>query len=159
MIAESRKQNVADIPAPPFAFEQNLDGTQDAVRGALAMFLDRLAPLPLSDDEIGVVELVMAETLNNIVEHAFRDHPQPGLIRIRCQYHSNNLYLRITDLGDAMPNSVLPQPKGLDIDVAVEDLPEGGFGWGLIRALTGDVSYARSGPMNITTMRVPVGTA
>ena len=148
---------MADTPAPPFAFEQTLDGTQDAVRGALAFFLNRLAPLNLSDDARDTIELVVAETLNNIVEHAFCDHPQPGFIRIRCHYRSGDLHLRITDFGNAMPDRALPQPKKFDAASPVSDLPEGGFGWNLIHELTGDVSYARSGPMNIINMRIPVG--
>lgn len=42
-----------------------------AVRKALKELLDGLAPLDLDIEEMGTVELVMAEALNNIVEHAY----------------------------------------------------------------------------------------
>ena len=35
-----------------------------------------------------------------------------------------------------------------DLDVAREDLPEGGFGWFLIRQLAWDVRYVREGRTN-----------
>jgi serine/threonine-protein kinase RsbW len=42
-----------------------------AVRKALKELLDGLASLDLDIEEMGTVELVMAEAPNNIVEHAY----------------------------------------------------------------------------------------
>ena len=49
----------------------SIDSTQMAVRKALKELLDGLSPLDLDIEEMGTVELVMAEALNNIVEHAY----------------------------------------------------------------------------------------
>jgi serine/threonine-protein kinase RsbW len=49
----------------------SIDSTQMAVRKTLKELLDGLASLDLDIEEMGTVELVMAEALNNIVEHAY----------------------------------------------------------------------------------------
>lgn len=154
MIAKSRKPPMTAGLRPTFAFEQSLEGTQDAVRDALAYFVDQLAMLDLDDEDLATVELVLAETLNNIVEHAFADQTEPGFIRIRCVCQSGDLHLRITDFGRAMPDIRIPDGKMAALGPETAALPEGGFGWAMIHALTEDISYVRSGPMNALTLRI-----
>jgi len=43
-----------------------------------------------------------------------------------------------------------------EIDVAIADLPEGGFGWGLIRALSSGLSYRRMSERNRLAFRIPL---
>lgn len=154
----AKPQQVLEVktPRPTFAFEQSLEATQDAVREALAYFIDQLSTLVLPQDDLETVELVLAETLNNIVEHAFADQTEPGFIRIRCVCQRGVLYLRITDFGKAMPGLMAPAGSTPAMPIGSDDLPEGGFGWGLIRTLTDDVSYVRSGPMNALTLQIPL---
>ena len=47
------------------------------VRHALEELLDQLGPLQMAEEELGSVELVVAEALNNIVEHAGPYDPRP----------------------------------------------------------------------------------
>lgn len=148
-------------PDARFAFEHRLEGSFDGVRAALALIMDRLRMLDLSEDARGIVELVLAETLNNIAEHAFADLPQPGFISVLCADREAGLYLRITDFGTAMPDLALPvrtPPKTRDDlkTAAVNSLPEGSFGWALIHELTCDVAYQRCGPMNALSLIIPV---
>ena len=44
-----------------------------------------------------------------------------------------------------MPNGQPPFGFAPDVTVALDDLPEGGFGWFLIKDLARDVSYERQG--------------
>jgi serine/threonine-protein kinase RsbW len=46
-----------------------------------------------------------------------------------------------------MPNLQLPQGAPADLS-DLDDLPEGGFGWFLIRAMTSDLVYHRTGGQN-----------
>lgn len=95
----------------------------------------------------GDAEIVLGEALNNIVEHAFATGATPGgkgnAIRVTLRHDQGTLTISIRDRGDAMPGlappaGVLP-PEG----DCTEDLPEGGFGWFLIRQLTHDLRYHR----------------
>ena len=47
--------------------------------------------------------------------------------------------------------------KPANLDVAFEDLPEGGFGWFLIQDLAKDVLYARVENENRLSLRLAVG--
>ncbi|WP_300032654.1 ATP-binding protein [uncultured Roseobacter sp.] len=140
---------------PPF--ELSITSGELAVREALGRFIAALSPISLEVEETGTVELVMAEVLNNIVEHAYPDATKPGPIDIRCAHKADGLHVSITDAGLAMPDGKLPLGEPVSVDVALDDLPEGGFGWFLIQDLAKDVHYARNSHQNRLTMRLPVG--
>lgn len=79
-------------------------------------------------------ELVLAEALNNIVEHG--QIPPDAPVSVRWAEHET-LHITITDRGRHCPQSViehasLPNP---------DDLPEGGFGWAMIRMLCHNLTY------------------
>lgn len=140
---------------PPFAL--SLPGTQDAIRPALARVLRRLKPLGLGAEERETVELVLAEVLNNIVEHGYPDPAAPGPIDVCGRQGGDGLWLRIEDQGRAMPGGQLPRGLAQAVDVATAELPEGGFGWALIRDLAKDISYRRRGGVNQLDLRLAVG--
>lgn len=116
-----------------------------AVRQGLLTMLDHPALAGLSESARGSAELVLAEALNNIVEHAYEN--AEGTIEVRLQRLPHQLCCLVVDAGAPMPNSGLPvglaQPIGAD-----HELAEGGFGWFLIRALTTDLVYRRISARN-----------
>lgn len=118
-----------------------------AVRNALKASITGLAHLKLSQDEKGVIEIVLAEVLNNVVEHAYKQH-RSGVIEMRVKRQSDRLLISVLDDGVPMPNHDLPTSAARDVDVPIADLPEGGFGWFLIKELTQDLHYKRSGIRN-----------
>ncbi|WP_298915601.1 ATP-binding protein [uncultured Roseobacter sp.] len=139
---------------PPF--EISVQSSDMAVRDALAQILTELGPLELSVEESGTIELVLAEVLNNIVEHAYPEPDNPGDIHIYCNHRPDGLHLKITDQGAAMPDGAAPLGKQASLDVDLMDLPEGGFGWFLIQDLAKDVQYARVENENQLTIRIAV---
>ncbi|MEM9575444.1 MAG: ATP-binding protein [Pseudomonadota bacterium] len=144
------------IQLPPFSFV--VQSGQLAVREALGKFFDQLGPLNLGAEEKGTVELVLAEALNNIVEHAYPEPNQSGPICVDCAHESGGLVVDIKDQGRAMPDGKLPLGQLSSLDVELEDLPEGGFGWFLIQHLAKDVSYVRVGSENHLRMRLAIGS-
>lgn len=109
-----------------------------------------LASPPLSDlrgDERSVAELVLAEVLNNVAEHAYGE--AGGQVEVGLHPDAKGVRCLIVDQGRPMPGGQLPKgrlPPGAD--VALEDLPEGGFGWHLIRSLCSDLTYTRIDSQN-----------
>ncbi|MGJ8545736.1 MAG: ATP-binding protein [Sulfitobacter sp.] len=146
--------NAAPASAPALRF--TVQSPQLVVRQALAELLGELAPLQLESEEAGTVELVMAEALNNIIEHAYAATKGSGPIAIHCAHHPNGLHLLIEDQGAPMPGDATPlglaQPLGTDI----QDLPEGGFGWFLIHQLAKDVHYTRAPGGNQLRLRLAI---
>lgn len=114
-----------------------------SVRRALRGVIDTLARQPCAAGARDRVELVLAEVLNNIVEHAYAGWPE-GLIELALEWENGALRCVVTDNGRPMPAEGLPEGRLPHHG----DLPEGGFGWYLIRSLTTGLSYARVADAN-----------
>ena len=125
--------------------QMTIAGNADAVRQALRGLADSPLFVSLSQDLRSNAEIVLAEVLNNIVEHAYA-HTQGDII-LAITRQADRLACTIIDTGAAMPGLCLPkgrfQPLGL-----TEDLPEGGFGWFLIRSLTQGLEYRHANGVN-----------
>ena len=143
---------VADLPS----FHRNIAATPQDVRFALAEILGALSPLSLSSEENGSIELVLAEAMNNIVEHAYSGDGD-GEIDILVRAGGDGLHCRLRDTGAPMPEGTPPLGKRAAEDLAAPDLPEGGFGWFLIRELARELAYERLAEENILSFRIAVG--
>ncbi|WP_187428203.1 Serine-protein kinase RsbW [Roseobacter fucihabitans] len=141
------------------AFEFSVQSSEMAVREALRKFLNALDPLNLDEEAAGTVELVLAEALNNIVEHAYPQQESCGPIALSCNHLADGLHVRIVDEGKEMPGGAEPSGNQASLDVDHGDLPEGGFGWFLIHDLAKDVKYQRIGVKNQLSIRLAVGLA
>lgn len=138
-------------------FHQVLSARPDSVRGALMDVRRRFAG-EVSDDTLGRLELVLAEVMNNVAEHAAteaggtvrRTLPQIHLCIVR---HESGLACAITDNGISVPADCL-LPRDLPRN-DVPDLPEGGFGWYLIQDLTQALCYYREQQRNFLAFSVP----
>lgn len=116
-----------------------------------------LAVLDLDQDEITNIELVIAEVVNNIVEHAYPETTSKGPIRLHCVKRDNGLWVTVLDEGIEMPEGKAPAGEPHNLNVDMMDMPEGGFGWSMIHDLTKDVEYKRVGWENRLSMRFEVG--
>ncbi len=101
------------------------------------------------------LELVLAEALNNVVEHAYReesDHP----IHLVLSCADNLARASIRDRGIPLPKGRLPEGKPANLDVPIQDLPEGGFGWFMIQTLASRVVYNCQAGENTLELHVPL---
>lgn len=130
-----------------------------AVRDALRQVMQALKPLSLDPEEISVVELVLAETINNVVEHAYPLADHAGPIDITCNHLADGLHFVIRDAGHAMPDDEVPQGVLKERSDNIQELPEGGFGWFLIKELARDIRYSRRDGENKLEFRVAVSFA
>lgn len=126
-----------------------------AVRLALQKVMADLNAKGLRPEDAATVEIVLAEVLNNIVEHAYGDGSD-GCIDLRICSTKNQLEFQFTDNGNPMPFDRLPDGKSHDLECASDDLPEGGFGWFLIRDLTHELRYTRSENRNFLGFKIPL---
>ncbi len=126
----------------------SFSATENSVRKALETVCTSLRQHDLPPVSNGVVELVLAEICNNIVEHAYAES-DVGNINLTIWSDHDGVALEIRDSGRPMPGLALPEKREADLASALADLPEGGFGWGLIRDLTHSLTYERDGSRNI----------
>lgn len=135
-------------------FELVVKSRPNAVRNTLVQLRRVVAPLETAPTFIDRLELVLAEALNNVVEHAYRDNPD-GTIWLRFSSDPSGLIIQIRDNGVAAPDSpTLDQPQFPNL-AAVKTLPEGGFGRHLIRHLADRVEYRRLSGQNCLILHVP----
>lgn len=128
------------------------------VRAALKSALTILAPQELLPEESGTVELVLAEVMNNIVEHAYEE-ADDGDIEMVVEGIPGGILCKVVDFGKPMPDGQTPLGVQADVDVEIDDLPEGGFGWFLIGELAKDLNYERRANANHLSFRMAVGNS
>ena len=118
-----------------------------AVRKIMVEFRDLFDTCGLNQDLRSSVEISLTEALNNIVEHACHDLPNAEIL-IKHEITQSGVLLCLHDPGHPFPGGEPPdaQMPGLSEDIL--DLPEGGFGWGLIRTLATRIDYTRKGGQN-----------
>jgi serine/threonine-protein kinase RsbW len=137
----------------PEGFRILVQARQAAVGDAIDLTLSRFGPL-LTGAETAALHITLAEVLNNIVEHAYSGLP-PGVICVDLRLLADGLHCRVEDQGHPMPESGLPRGDLPAVDVGVPDLPEGGFGWRIIRSLATDLTHVRTGGTNRLAFRLP----
>ncbi len=131
-------------------FELRLEATGTEARTALTDTMQRLAKLGLPSHRAGDIQLVLAEALNNVVEHAYENTGR-GAIMVLCELGPETLDIGIVDRGKPLPGEVLPAAEFPDLAGPLNGLPEGGFGWCLIHELTSYVQYRRENETNFLT--------
>lgn len=122
-----------------------------AVREGLRAVMAAPILSPLPAEVLDRAQIVLAEVLNNIAEHAYAG--AGGRIDLTVQLLPGRLIFRIEDDGRPMPGGALP--AGLPVDMEGE-LPEGGFGWHLIRSMAVRLSYLRTGGANLLCFEIPL---
>lgn len=128
-------------------FTQVFQATELDARDALCGMMTRLRDMGLAEEQIGGIEIALAEVVNNVVEHAY-DGLSPGHVLVEAFLEPQTLKLQVTDQGHALPDGQLPEGKPADLSGLIDDLPEGGFGWYMIRTLTRDIHYTRKNGAN-----------
>lgn len=123
-------------------FACSFTATELDARSGISLVMERLRDFNLPEDRFGDVQIVLAEAVNNVVEHAYAGKAV-GDVRICCDFDHKHLLIRISDAGPPFPGGKLPEGKPADISGPIDTLPEGGFGWFLIRELTNSLHYER----------------
>ena len=106
----------------------------------------------LTEESRGTAEIVLAEALNNVVEHAYARYP--GKIEVVMRRRDPELLFDIRDDGLPMPGAEPPLGRLREV-LEIDDLPEGGFGWFLIRSLAHGLAYRRLNDRNLLSFCVP----
>ena len=130
-------------------------GTPDGVREALFDVRSALTALHTGEEERFSAELVIAEALNNVVEHALNGMEHAAFY-LSLQRSENGVLVDIRDSGRPMPTGCPPLGRAPALSVELAALPEGGFGWFLIRELARDLEYGRVAEENTLSFRLAI---
>jgi len=138
------------------SFAYSFQATELDARGGVGTVVERLRSMGLPAARADDVQIALSEAVNNVVEHAYAD-TTPGDVDIGCNLDTEQLWISIRDAGLPLPNETLATRKPADLSGPREDLPEGGFGWFLIRELTSAVTYERDNGTNRLSLCFDVG--
>lgn len=127
--------------------------TFENVREAISNASAALSGAGLSEEDLHSAQLALAEALNNVAEHAY-DPEDPGEITLILRHGRAGLLVEIRDKGRAMPGGRPPAADTLPEGETRADLPEGGFGWYLIREIARDLIYDRRDGENFLIFRL-----
>jgi serine/threonine-protein kinase RsbW len=101
-------------------------------------------------------QIILGEVLNNVVEHAYGFEPGHP-IAVSIWLRADGLWCEVIDHGAPMPESMMRPGAGkVHFDPKNRDtLPEGGFGWAMVRELTDQLRYRRADSTNQLTFLIP----
>ncbi|MEO1536971.1 MAG: ATP-binding protein [Pseudomonadota bacterium] len=124
------------------------------VRRVIHELEDDLIANGVGASDVGSIAIVLAEALNNVVEHAFESQEEQD-IRLIVRARRRSLLFEIRDKGRPMPDGRAPGGHNPMSEIRhFEALPEGGYGWFLIRELVQDLVYDRQNGENILFFRL-----
>jgi serine/threonine-protein kinase RsbW len=156
MQADRTTMATARSAESPRGFTLRVLARNRSIRDSLAEVRLRLAKLPLGEEELATVEVVLAEVMNNIAEHAYAWR-RDGEMLLVLRHTPEGLRISVSDEGMAMPDLAIPVGKGLDPAAPLSEVAEGGFGWLIIRQLARELSYTRQDGVNHLSFRIDVG--
>lgn len=134
-------------------FSLSETATESGVRRLLSQGRARLVAAQVPDAWLGTIELVWAEALNNIAEHAYAGL-EPGTVHIDAVIEGTGVSAIIRDRGKPLPGLTVPEAQLPDSNGPSESLPEGGFGWFLINDLCESVTYRRKNGENQLSLMI-----
>jgi len=98
--------------------------------------------LNLPNEQVSQLELIMVEAVNNVIEHAYELKPGSDIqVRVECE-PTSQIKMIISDNGLTLPANKIDSNQVNTADFPEpENLPEGGWGLGLIKLLADSLHY------------------
>lgn len=160
MIAEHVQGAALSGAGAPDVLTLDVPVGYDAVRVALLDWRRWIEGVNACSDLVSRAEIVLAEVLNNITEHGYVGQDGvPAPILLRCRMSPRGLHVIVVDRGRPVPAERCLAGALPPVSLAVHDmdnLPEGGFGWCLIRELTCDLTLVSDEAGNRLCFVVPL---
>lgn len=133
------KRHMMPVEPTPAHFQTRFAANHLVTGEVLAEVLEGLPP-EIAETALHIaIQIVLAEVINNIIDHAYRD--TLGQIELKLWHRPQGVQVMIHDQGQPMPLEHGPQTRLSAPDPHA--LPERGFGWLLIRSLAHDLRYTR----------------
>ena len=127
--------------------------TQEEVSAVTERISKWLGCQGADQDVVDDVQLAVAEALNNVVEHAYV-YREDGRIDLLLVLEPQSISVDITDFGCKFDGPPPYRPRD-PASIELEDLPEGGWGWGLIQMVMQKVDFEhRNGCNHLTMVRM-----
>lgn len=114
----------------------------------------------LAGAQTDAMRLALTEALNNVLEHAAHDVRLPVYLHVATSWDVP--WIVVEDGGKPLPDAIFAAPEATPAEapdyatMPLDALPEGGWGWMLIRASIGQLDYVRAESRNYLLLAAPV---
>ncbi len=116
----------------------------------VAEFVEQIGEqMSLSPALVMNLNLVLEETISNVILYSYKDLPETKPIEIAAWRSDDNLVFSITDSGAEFDPTLKGDP---DITLSAEERPIGGLGIFLVKQIMNEVEYQRVNGNNVLTM-------
>lgn len=146
------------VTSDKYVYRSRVGATLLDVREAVTKLKSVLVQSQVPPLDISCVEIVVAEILNNVVKHA-HDGLEQGWFEIQCTLVENGLHFICRDNGVAMPGGTPPGGTLPNVEGPKDELPEGGWGWSLVRTLSSNLNYVRVNDINLVSFHLHAAAA
>ena len=140
----------------PLLLSVKINPNPECVRKSIVEIARWLEDHNVAQSDIGDVEIVLAEALNNIVEHSGMKTPET--INLVVEPLSVHILCRMQDSGIPSRNLIQIRQANPLCFADSMDLPEGGFGISLIQAIATNIEYLPVKQGNLVRFSVPLTT-
>lgn len=120
-----------------------------AIGPAMEALVARLGGAAAGEDLTADLRLAVTEVLNNVVEHS--GHPAEEPVLLHFGRDRSTWWVCVEDRGVPLPTGLLdpaPEPAEPSWSRPVDELPEGGWGWLLIRGSVDALRHVREDGRN-----------
>jgi len=94
-----------------------LAATPSAVASTRRAIGDWLRREGVAPERIGVVQLALSEAVTNVVQHAYRGLPEPGVVDVAAVLSGGELRVAVADSGDGMRPHGDSEGLGLGLEI------------------------------------------
>lgn len=140
----------AQLPSSAGELVLEIPNQKDAIEPARRSIQAFLAPFGPSERSRFHVELVLEESLMNVIWHAFSDDSR-HLITVRVSVAGDDIALQFEDEGREFDPTRVADPT---LPATLADARPGGLGLMLVRRFARSVQYRRVEGRNILTIRI-----
>lgn len=130
-----------------------LPNDREAFAAARQAVMDFLAAHAASEQTLFAVELVLEETLMNVIWHAFRDDAKHD-IELRVRIDPEAIEMHFEDDGIAFDPLQAAEPT---LPASIDEAVPGGLGLMLVRKFSRSIAYQRRDERNHLTITVARG--
>lgn len=135
-------------------FRRVANASPIAVREVLRAVERHCREAAIPEEAEGRLQIVLAELLNNVVEHGHAGRPG-GTVSVEVVIGGDAVRCVVHDDGAPMGDGPLGCAELPSVDVPLARLPEGGFGCAMVRMLARNLRYRRLGAINRTSFMLP----
>jgi len=136
---QSKDIQAASPEAPRNIVHSRLPGAPNSLPEIRRLVVESAERCGFAPDDVGKIEMAVGEACSNIIEHAYRTHPDPLDIELHIEEFPNRLEVKILDYSTI--NFPVDAAPGVSLDNYLDTDRRRGLGLYIIRSFVDHVEH------------------